>query len=55
MPVGKKLERALREDKEEEASFSKDDQGKFIAQLLEFSRSGEKVHETEEQPFPDCK
>ena len=23
--------------------------------VLEFSRSGEKVQETEEQPFPDCK
>ena len=41
--------------KEEKASAPKEDQGKFIAQLLDFSRNGAKVQETEEQPFPDCK
>ena len=40
MPVGKQLERALREDKEEEASAPKEDQIQFIAQLLDFSRNG---------------
>ena len=33
---------------------SKDYQGKFIAQLLDFSRNGAKAQEMEEQQFPDC-
>ena len=41
--------------KEEEASAPKEDQGKFIAQLLDFSRKRAKTQETAEQPFPDCK
>ena len=51
---GKKMARALKKTKKE-ASAPQEDQGKFIAQLLDFSRNGAKTHETEEQPFPDCK